>query len=399
MRRTLFPGDGLLPFEELKEIYRKSLHEAFQIEIAFAKVGPGNLANRLSAIKHFSFNPFMQPGIPYLAPRAQKRHELLKKFEKDGALSASWHKIQTSHSIFNLGPPEVDSYRKEKKPFSARANRKSLHFLDEFFSDLFGNGEEEDSMTPEYRTNVEERHRLQLTRPTAARNSDKGMWALQKDYRMHARACSFVRDTIRAHFPDAARNPVKLDEYTPIVFHLSDNINASLPTLVQSGNGAHRTMQLRKRRPGHSDRNIPDKVYSIFKAVSKRKYLLEGHLRKDWLSAIAFLYTYDLMEVERYQAITRRPRKYHCRLDPREDENLAVFPLDEKMIAWAVKYAKEMVILVSPREWSPSENLKQFVEERKVIIQLLPLSRMPPGMINRLTHMHFISALLKKRST
>ena len=90
LRRALLPGKGLLPFEELKEIYRKSLHEAFQLEIAFAKVGPESLVNRLSAVKQFSFKPFMQHGMPYLAPRAQKRQELLKKFEK----ARSYHSPQ-----------------------------------------------------------------------------------------------------------------------------------------------------------------------------------------------------------------------------------------------------------------------------------------------------------------
>jgi len=123
-----------------------------------------------------------------------------------------------------------------------------------------------------------------------------------------------------------------------------------------------------------------------------------GHVRVDWISAIAFLYTKDLMEVERYEAITKKvPREYQYRVAPMEDVELDGFSLGEKMIAWTVKYALEkVVIVISCNEWSPSKELELFAEDKRVKIQMIPLSIIPSEMIDGLRHMHFISGLLKK---
>ena len=67
------------------------------------------------------------------------------------------------------------------------------------------------------------------------------------------------------------------------------------------------------------------------------------------------------------------------------------------MIAWAVKYAESVVIVVSYCDVVLSKRLEEFATSRQVCMQVIPLTILPPEMISKLEKMHFISPSLKKQ--
>jgi|GEM_PF-971802 len=262
--------------------------------------------------------------------------------------------------------------------------------------------------------------------------SEKGMWAIKEDYRTHAEACLYLREIIKrdarairiekssgsmgdgihwratisamargedaVHIKRRERNKLhqaSLDEYTPVVFLFAQNIDECLPTFVQSGNNTHRRVQLGESRSVCDEAQRADKVYSIFKTILQQNYFLEGHIRKDCLTAIALLCTNDLMEVARYKAICSRPRLLQCRADAQEDSELDEFIIRDKLVAWAIKYAESAVIVVADTGWRASERLSQFARKKRVKLLNLPLSVLPADSLKRLRHMHFISRSLR----
>jgi nitric oxide reductase activation protein len=188
----------------------------------------------------------------------------------------------------------------------------------------------------------------------------------------------------------------ELDEHTPVVFLFSNDIEGCDLQLIHDGNLAQRNLNLRNTRFPFDRHPKPDFVYSVLRAVRKTAYAFGGHIRKEWNAALALLYTRSAMGVERYEAIRKRSERYQCRVMPEEDQELCDLPSEERVVAWAIKHAEQVVIIVAHDGWSLSERLERFARERRVRIIIVPLSTLPAGLIRRLQVTYLISTRLKK---
>jgi len=276
-----------------------------------------------------------------------------------------------------------------------------------------------------------------MTRQETRQMEDGGQWirwAVEADYRIHEQACSYVRGIRRKEMHKVrierswgtlgdgihwrttiyararGENAIyikrklrkkqrtgRLSEYTPIVFLFSEDIDGSTTSTIHDSNITQRNMELQNEDFPYEKYPAPDMVYSIFMTSKKETENLWGfHVQRESLTSIAFLFTRFLMGVERYKAITRRPRKFQCRVEPLNDDELQRFPLAEIGVAWAVKYAEDVVIVVAYSGWKPSGKLLRFAKERHMEIMTIPLSIFSQAMIKRLRHIYFTSTPMKK---
>lgn len=202
----------------------------------------------------------------------------------------------------------------------------------------------------------------------------------------------YVRQPQRTKAPGA-----DLDVYAPTVFLFESDSTICQSELftVEDHNTALRcrifNIPLDPARPSAA----PDKLLSVTAAAIDSKRVAAGHLRIDTLSAIAFLCTSSRMGPERYDDLIRRPRRFQCRTDPREDPDLAHLPKPALLVAWAAKYAHRTVIVAAPNHWRPSTDVAAFARVRGVCIHSVPLSFYPRACIARLRHFHFVSGTIK----
>jgi hypothetical protein len=152
-------------------------------------------------------------------------------------------------------------------------------------------------------------------------------WAVKEDYILHQGACALVRENIAR---DARRAVVKrcwggigdgiqwkatirarameekalyvrkrrsdlrslsIDAYTPHVFLFSDRIDDCAFSVIHDANLSQRNINLGNDSFPFDRHPAPDHVYSLFKAVGRIEYSLNGHIRREWNEALAFLYT------------------------------------------------------------------------------------------------------------
>ncbi|KYK22058.1 hypothetical protein AYK24_02715 [Thermoplasmatales archaeon SG8-52-4] len=257
-------------------------------------------------------------------------------------------------------------------------------------------------------------------------------WAVREDYEFHEQLCAFVRSIARDNLTKIRvckswgnledridwkstlnaysrgedcfyvkkirRNRMgrlTLNEFTPMVFIFfpcdNNNIRA-----VHDSNITQRIIDLGEITFPIRNCHPPDLVFSPAYIISKSKIFLNGHFRKDKVSAIAFLHTKSVMGVDRYDAITKRPEKFQCREEPKGDPELSSFYGVEKLIGWAVKYSEGDVIVIHYEGYRLPNNLKVFSNENNVKILMFPLSIISPELIKRIQKLHFMSAALKK---
>jgi len=282
-----------------------------------------------------------------------------------------------------------------------------------------------------------QRARPYLTRQevrSLRKGGEKTRWAVKSDYLLHDRVCNHVLDTIRkgrARFFTArsfgsvghgidwkatiaarAKNDMAvfikkrkteggptchLDEFTPMVFIFSSECGGCEYFTVHDSNLSKRLMDLNGESLPSGKHPQPDFVYSIFMVVRETEFLTGAHINREHMNAISFLFTRcSLMGVERYEALNRQPKKYQCRTAPASDDELKKFSPDEMGVAWAAKYAREVVIVVAHQGWKPSAELLKFAAERDIKILTIPMSILSPGTIQRFRKMHFVSTALKK---
>jgi hypothetical protein len=257
-------------------------------------------------------------------------------------------------------------------------------------------------------------------------------WAVKADYILHEKVCAQVRDlvsrearqtrtrrsfgslhdgidwkaTISARVQGERAVYVKkgcraidlgeLDEYTPVVFLFSKEIEGCDLDVIHDANLAQRNINFGNTDFPFDRHPKPDLVYSVLRAVRQKVYSFGGHIRKEWNAALVLLYTRSAMGIERYEAICKKPARYQCRVTPGSDQELRGLPAGERVVAWAIKYAEQAVIVVAYQGWHLTERLEQFARERRVRIIIVPLSTLPAGLIQRLQVTYLISARLKK---
>jgi len=303
------------------------------------------------------------------------------------------------------------------------------------------------SETRQFFPSQEEEERRQwadLARPHITRGEEAELrdgetggirWAVKRDYGLHEAACARVREIVRrtqsayrvrrswgtlkdgihwkATLSAMARGEQaiyvkervsrnsrigRLDEHTPIVFLFTDDMRNSSSFCVHDSNIVQRNIELQNRAEASRWQMPPDMVYSLFSTRTSTAKLGNVHIERDEVSSMAFLYTRGLMGVDRYEAINRRPARFQCRVPPMSDGDLLDFGLSERGLAWAIKYAQEAVIAVTCPGWKPSPRLEALARQRHVHILTVPLTALPPAMIQRLRYMHFTSTALKRHA-
>jgi len=188
----------------------------------------------------------------------------------------------------------------------------------------------------------------------------------------------------------------KLNEHTPISFVFTGNFSGHYGSVIHDSNMTNRNIELGNLTYSRHHKPPPDYVYSVFYTSSGGESHYTGHIEKRYISSIAFLYTRHVMGLVRYAAISKRPHRYQCRIEPDYDPETENFPLSEMGVAWAVNYAEHTVIVVAREGWKKSKGLSDFARKKGVHIISLPLSRFTPDFISRMRILFFTSTQLKK---
>jgi hypothetical protein len=258
-------------------------------------------------------------------------------------------------------------------------------------------------------------------------------WAVKDDYRLHQNVCSYIRDIVRrldsAHMVRRSwgslndgihwkatlsamargeealyvkrrirrRHPMgKMDEFTPIVFIFTDDLQYSVASAVHDSNITLRNIELQNAGANSKGSLSPDLFYSVFSTSRSTELMRGADIQKDKLTSLAFLMTRATMGLERYDAIRKRPRPFQCKVSPMEDCDLRGFRPSDLGLAWAVKYASKVVVAVVYSGWKPSSEILRFADHRGVSIMVVPLSVLSAPALRRLKEMYFISTRLKK---
>lgn len=199
----------------------------------------------------------------------------------------------------------------------------------------------------------------------------------------------YVKKAIKTTF-----NAFDLNVFTPTIFIFDQTGNERLSAVYDS-NILKRTLDLEEVN-GSAEISEPDFVYSIFYTKKDSEHLCDGHIRKEIISTLLFLYTESWMGLERYANITKRPLRFQCRQYPDQDQDLNPFDYPDKLVACGIKYAERIVIVVSRPSWEPSPLLLSFAKMRNVHIKQIDLSALSPEMIDRMQTIHLMSTPLKK---
>ena len=291
-------------------------------------------------------------------------------------------------------------------------------------------------------TEQEARQRwVDLVHPSITRQESREMgedrgsmrWAVRPDYELHQTVCSWIRDiakrqywatramkswgrlhegihwkatlSARARGEEALyvkqrlRSRVcseRFDEYTPISFVFSRDVQLDAACAVHDSNIVLRRMELEEGDHVGLPERVVSLFYSVFTTRSHVDSLGGADLQADSLTSLTFLLTRAWMGLERYDAISRQPTARQCRIAPMEDPELRIFEPGEVGLAWAIKYANDAVIAVAYAGWKPSALVRKFAIDRGVAILSVPLSALTPSLIRRLRVMFFISTRLKK---
>ncbi len=260
-------------------------------------------------------------------------------------------------------------------------------------------------------------------------------WTVAQDYGLHARVCSYVKEKVtraaatvrirrswgqmmdgihwKATLCALARGEKavyvkeragrkagfpRMNDFTPVVFLFSREADRSYSCVIHDSNEKLRNMELDGYYPNSDTypQGDLDMVYSVFYTISSNRTFWSPHFAREHLTSIAMLCTIRAMGSERYQAITRRPKRYQCRIHPRDDKELQDFSLLEKGVAWAVKYAEDVVVVVHYPGWSPSARLLSFARKKGVMLECISMSCLSKRLVRRLRHLHFVSTALKR---
>jgi len=231
-------------------------------------------------------------------------------------------------------------------------------------------------------------------------NNDFGpRWAVKRDYQLHAHACQIIRQVISREGPADLENS-ELGVFTPISFIFRNGPEKPRKlTAISDNNLTQRRMDLgdgdRVHRDGMPE---PDSVYSLFATMQELDVLFEEHIMRELITSLTLLFSGPELGLERYAAITQRPKKYQCRVRPQEDSALKAFKYSDLGLAWAIKFAQKQAIAIAYDGWAPSPDIQEFARKQRKQIITLSLDALPDGLTNRLQQLHFISTSLKRHS-
>lgn len=195
-----------------------------------------------------------------------------------------------------------------------------------------------------------------------------------------------------------ARKTTTIDAMTPSVFLLdSDDVIArSAICPIMDANPARDALNRGLTRAGAGPAGAPDHVFSVVAAIRNYEHIHQGHIRQDTLSAIGFLCTSKLMGPARYALLARQPPRRHCRKDPEFEADFAGMTTAERLVAWAVKYGGNAVVVVAQDGWKPTRLVADYARQKNVEIVAVPQSRFPPHVIERMRRMCLVSCNLKQ---
>jgi len=187
-----------------------------------------------------------------------------------------------------------------------------------------------------------------------------------------------------------------LSKYCPVVYIFSRETNNETYGTVHEGNITGKLLSLGFNPTKKQGYPQEDYIYTIFRSISKTEFFLKGHLRIENLSSMAINFTSKYLWFERYKELTKREKKYLCRHYPIDESDFQKLSLQENIIVWGIKYAKDTILILAYPGWKPSKNILEFSSYRNIKILQKPLSILPVEYIKRLKINCYVSNALKK---
>lgn len=191
----------------------------------------------------------------------------------------------------------------------------------------------------------------------------------------------------------------KVDRWTATVFLLDseDNINRSVISPVMDASPAKHRMLF-----GQAPIDGPhDHVFTIMPYVTERKRLHDGHVQRDVLTAVGFLFASRLMGSERWALALARSRE-PCRTNPDLETawgpfgNTESWTKTDRLLAWSLKYGQgRSVVVCAPSDFRPSARVATYAALRRKRLTIVPKSSVPASLLDRLRNMLLVSSNLR----
>lgn len=182
---------------------------------------------------------------------------------------------------------------------------------------------------------------------------------------------------------------------SPTVFIFAADLTGHCSNHIYDPNSTEKKIQIGRSHLITDNDPEPDLVYSVFSTYTESTSLCDGNIDRIELSSLVSLHN-RAWEVERYESINSLPKKHQCRIHPTSDAELSDFSLNEIGTAWAIKYARDNILLVSHENWKLTEKVKEYARAKSIKIERLPLSKFSDEIIERMRAFHFISTSLKR---
>ena len=188
----------------------------------------------------------------------------------------------------------------------------------------------------------------------------------------------------------------KWPKYCPVVYIFSERNKNEVFRMVYEGNITDKLRTLGINVLANQNYPPPDAIYTIFRSIKRMEYVLNDHIRIELLSALAVTFTSRYVWILRYQELSKHNPKNLCRLSFSDDNELAPFEGHDKIIAWAIKYAEDVILILSYPGWKPSMAIVNYANQKKVRLMIKSIHILPEHLIKRLKINFYISNDLKK---
>jgi hypothetical protein len=170
------------------------------------------------------------------------------------------------------------------------------------------------------------------------------------------------------------------DVFTPVVFVWSNESDGDVRSVDDCN------LTLRRLESGEIPGNqplpagcpAPDVIHTICATRSVNAAWWGSLVQYDIATSYATLYTGPEIGPARYEIMTaHHPAERICRENPAGDPALAGFSKDQVAAAFAVQWARELVIVIAHGGWKPSQALLDLAKSRAVHLVAIPLSVIP----------------------
>ncbi|MGB7758703.1 MAG: hypothetical protein WBL61_02685 [Bryobacteraceae bacterium] len=218
---------------------------------------------------------------------------------------------------------------------------------------------------------------------------------------MHSEHLALAAALVREHVGQLAVDPPLAAPpglFTPMVFIWSSESDGDVRT-VDEPNLTRRRMQFGELREGGRLPDgvpPPDCIHTLCATRSENTAWWGQMVQYDFTSSIATLYSGPETGPARYDAVTSHNAPYLvCRENPSSDPDLRGFERDQVVPAFAVKWARDLVIVAAHAEWQPSAALVEMARGRGVKVLVVPIGVIPETMTVRLRRRVFVAKTIR----